>query len=168
MHSLIISLVECSHGHQHPDGVVCEYTREAAAEKECFACQVEICQILAPCCWTLLHVLVMTIDSVCSLVTASHCRQKLSIVDGDESLGLFRQLCSAIEYCHEQGIIHRDIKVRQEVTVSPLWKSFQPANLFVKPERGHKLTLKLGDFGLSCLDSAVVTPTQEGEKEKFP
>ena len=40
----------------------------------------------------------------------------------------------------------------------------QPANLFVKPDKNHKLTLKVGDFGLSCLDTSVVTPSQEGER----
>ncbi|GMT32590.1 hypothetical protein PFISCL1PPCAC_23887 [Pristionchus fissidentatus] len=64
-------------------------------------------------------------------------RQSVSSVDGVESLSLFRQLVSAMEYIHEKGLIHRDIK---------------PGNLFLKADRRSSLKLLLGDFGLSCID----------------
>lgn len=44
---------------------------------------------------------------------------------------LFRQICNALKYCHEKGIIHRDVK---------------SSNIFI----GNDNVLKLGDFGISC------------------
>jgi serine/threonine protein kinase len=60
-----------------------------------------------------------------------HCdQQKLSI---EERLELFMQICNAVQYAHQKGIIHRDIK---------------PPNILVSVE-GEKETPKIIDFGVA-------------------
>jgi serine/threonine protein kinase/class 3 adenylate cyclase/tetratricopeptide (TPR) repeat protein len=60
-----------------------------------------------------------------------------------ESLDILRQLLSALEYAHGQGIVHRDVK---------------PANLLLEPD-GH---VKLADFGVARIQGAGVTPGTRG------
>ena len=50
----------------------------------------------------------------------------------DDKLNVIAQLCSALHYAHEQGVVHRDIK---------------PANVFLLPDG----TVKLLDFGIAKL-----------------
>jgi eukaryotic-like serine/threonine-protein kinase len=60
----------------------------------------------------------------------------------EQSLKMIRDLLSALEYAHKQGIVHRDIK---------------PANLLIEPGGRVKLT----DFGVARMqDSGDVTRTQ--------
>ncbi len=55
----------------------------------------------------------------------------------EEKLKLFRKVCSAVQYAHQNLIVHRDIK---------------PGNIFIKPDG----TPKLLDFGISkLLDSST-------------
>ena len=56
----------------------------------------------------------------------------------DDKLSVIAQLCSALHYAHEQGVIHRDIK---------------PANLFLLPDG----TVKLLDFGVAKLTTSTLT-----------
>src|SRR5687767_11418983 len=51
-------------------------------------------------------------------------------VPRDEALQVARQICDALEYAHERGVIHRDLK---------------PANIKVRPDGAVKLL----DFGLA-------------------
>ena len=61
-----------------------------------------------------------------------------------EVLKIGRDICSALIYCEEEGIIHRDIK---------------PANLFIDDFGNYKV----GDFGVSgLLDTARVAPSMTG------
>ena len=60
----------------------------------------------------------------------------------EQSLKIIRDLLSALDYAHKQGIVHRDIK---------------PANLLIEPGGRVKLT----DFGVARIqDSGVATRTQ--------
>ena len=60
----------------------------------------------------------------------------------DQSLKMIRDLLSALDYAHKQGIVHRDIK---------------PANLLIEPGGRVKLT----DFGVARIqDSGEATRTQ--------
>src|SRR5580692_6838511 len=52
----------------------------------------------------------------------------------DERLGLFIQVCNAIQHAHQKGIIHRDIK---------------PSNILVATGRGGKPAPKVIDFGIA-------------------
>ena len=62
----------------------------------------------------------------------------------EQSLKMIRDLLSALEYAHKQGIVHRDIK---------------PANLLIEPGGRVKLT----DFGVARMqDSGDATRTQGG------
>ncbi|WP_395686837.1 serine/threonine-protein kinase [Caenimonas koreensis] len=61
----------------------------------------------------------------------------------DQSLKMIRDLLSALDYAHKQGIVHRDIK---------------PANLLIEPVGGR---VKLTDFGVARIqDSGEATRTQ--------
>lgn len=48
-------------------------------------------------------------------------------------LALFRQVCSAVQYAHQKGVIHRDLK---------------PTNLLVT-EEGGQAAVKVIDFGIA-------------------
>lgn len=50
----------------------------------------------------------------------------------------------SIEYCHDQNIIHRDIKLE---------------NFLVDQENNEDLRIKLSDFGLACKYDADEPPT---------
>src|SRR5215216_7771760 len=56
----------------------------------------------------------------------------------DDKLNVVAQLCGALHYAHEQGVVHRDIK---------------PANIFLLPDG----TVKLLDFGIAKLTSSTLT-----------
>ncbi len=58
--------------------------------------------------------------------------RKISLVD---KLGIIEQVCTALGYAHQRGVIHRDIK---------------PANVIVQPD-GHA---KLVDFGIARVQSS--------------
>jgi eukaryotic-like serine/threonine-protein kinase len=72
-------------------------------------------------------------------VTAYCDRHQLSI---DERLGLFLQVCSAIQHAHQKGILHRDIK---------------PSNIMVAVG-DHGPVLKIIDFGIA---KAITQPLGE-------
>jgi len=63
-------------------------------------------------------------------------------LDIDARLGLFLQLCDAVQFAHQQGVLHRDLK---------------PGNVLVC-ERGGKPLVKVIDFGLA---KALETPLAE-------
>lgn len=67
-----------------------------------------------------------------SLADYLHEHQRLSI---SQALPIFRQVCSALAYAHERGIIHRDIK---------------PGNIMLLNEGGSSLgpRVKIVDFGI--------------------
>ena len=78
-----------------------------------------------------------------------HCdRQKSSI---EERLGLFSDVCDAIQYAHQKGIIHRDIK---------------PSNILVSIEN-ERVVLKVIDFGIAKAISQPLTErtlhTEQGQ-----
>ena len=62
-------------------------------------------------------------------------------------LDLTLQILRALEEAHEQGIVHRDLK---------------PANVFVLPQRGGGDLVKVVDFGLAKLKSAISGSTMTG------
>jgi serine/threonine-protein kinase len=56
----------------------------------------------------------------------------------DDKINVVAQLCGALHYAHEQGVVHRDIK---------------PANIFLLPDG----TVKLLDFGVAKLTTSTLT-----------
>ncbi|MBN2182725.1 MAG: serine/threonine protein kinase [Sedimentisphaerales bacterium] len=69
-----------------------------------------------------------------------HCDlQKLSI---EERLGLFLQVCDAVQYAHQKGIIHRDLK---------------PSNILISVQ-GERAAPKIIDFGVA---KAITQPLTE-------
>jgi len=53
-----------------------------------------------------------------------------------EAKKLFKQLCTALKHCHDQHIIHHDVKLE---------------NCMLKKDGNGQETLKLVDFGLACV-----------------
>ena len=72
---------------------------------------------------------------------AQYCdRHELSI---DERLGLFAQVCDAVQHAHSKGIIHRDLK---------------PSNVLVGTQDGRPLA-KVIDFGIAKATSKLTDKT---------
>jgi serine/threonine protein kinase/tetratricopeptide (TPR) repeat protein len=70
-------------------------------------------------------------ENVKGVPIIEHCdRQKLSI---EERLSLFLQTCEGVQYAHQKGIIHRDVK---------------PSNILVSVQ-GEKPVVKIIDFGVA-------------------
>ena len=83
--------------------------------------------------------LYFVMEHVKGLPITTYCdRHKLSI---DERLGLFQQVCRAVQHAHQKGIIHRDIK---------------PSNILVCTE-GDKAIPKIIDFGVAKATAAPLT-----------
>lgn len=59
----------------------------------------------------------------------------MQIFTESQAAGIIFQLLSALSYCHEKRVIHRDVK---------------PENILVL-ENTNGLSIKLGDFGSSCI-----------------
>ena len=83
-----------------------------------------------------------------------HCdREKLGI---EARLGLFLQVCEAVQYAHQKGIIHRDIK---------------PSNIQVAIH-GEKAVSKIIDFGVAKALSQLLTErtlvTEQGQMVGTP
>ncbi len=62
------------------------------------------------------------------------------------NLDIFRQIVSGVDYIHSRNIIHRDLK---------------PGNIFLLQ---HTMQVKIGDFGLSCLDTIEKKKSVEPDK----
>lgn len=77
---------------------------------------------------------------------------------------MFSQICDAVEFCHANGVYHRDIK--PEYVCSLLFRVsshrlFSRRNLIVTDrwvtgrhgQRERKVVVKLSDFGLACTET---------------
>jgi BR serine/threonine kinase len=73
-----------------------------------------------------------------------------------EARRFFRQIISALDFCHSHSICHRDLKVREEEMLliaaaqkflSTLFYDFQPENLLLD----DKNNIKIADFGMASL-----------------
>ena len=85
-------------------------------------------------------------------------RGKLSEAAGRK---MFQQLIDAVTYCHNEGVIHRDLKVSSDEYLNSLYQSFhhdgltcfvnclvlQLENVLVDTDGN----IKISDFGLSAL-----------------
>ncbi len=59
---------------------------------------------------------------------------------------IYRQLCSALDYIHKNGVIHRDLK---------------PSNIFLLKNREEEDKIKIIDFGIASLATEDVTLTKD-------
>ena len=76
------------------------------------------------------HFLIMELLDGPDLENALVDKERFSV---EEVIDVARQVCPALEYAHERGIVHRDIK---------------PSNLIYKTE-GNKRVVKIADFGIA-------------------
>jgi len=79
-------------------------------------------------------------EYVKGLTITEHCDEHQFTIE--ERLLLFKQICDAVQYAHQKGIIHRDIK---------------PSNILVSTE-GDKAIPKIIDFGVA---KAIAQPLAE-------
>ncbi len=86
-------------------------------------------------------------EYVKGLSIIQHCdRHRLAV---DERLGLFLQICEAVQHAHQKGIIHRDIK---------------PSNVLVAVD-GNRATPKVIDFGIAkAVHQPLTTRTLQTEQ----
>jgi len=68
-----------------------------------------------------------------------------------ERLGLFQQVCAAIEHAHQMGIIHRDIK---------------PSNILVSDD-GHAANVRLIDFGIAKTLHRLIQETLHTRRDQL-
>jgi serine/threonine-protein kinase len=71
---------------------------------------------------------------------------RLGPVPADVALRIGAQACRGLERAHAAGIVHRDIK---------------PANLFLAAREGEVLVVKVLDFGIAKVDSALLLPDEK-------
>lgn len=71
-----------------------------------------------------------------------------------------RAIVDAVRYCHQEGVVHRDIKVLPFIY-------FQPENLLMT-EKGPDAVVKLADFGISKILSEEMLNTNCGTPIYMP
>ena len=81
---------------------------------------------------------IFIIIELCSGMNIKELVDKQGTLQYDQLISYFRQILSAISYCHQRKVAHRDIK---------------PANIFIE-ENGRCV---IGDFGLSCIEIEKAT-----------
>ncbi|HUD71768.1 MAG TPA: serine/threonine-protein kinase [Dongiaceae bacterium] len=74
-----------------------------------------------------------------------------SRADLERRIGLFRACCDAVQYAHQRGVIHRDLK---------------PTNIVVTEESG-RATVKILDFGLARIAGSDVMATITTHKDQI-
>lgn len=93
--------------------------------------------------------------------------EKGSYTEKDAS-DLIRQVLEAVGYMHDQGVVHRDLKVWQfwsikfQNKVKLVCFSFQPENLlYYSPDEDSKIMIS--DFGLSKMEDSGIMATACGK-----
>ena len=78
--------------------------------------------------------------------------------DVEQVIDWSMQIASALKFCHDRKVIHRDLKVSTKPMIL-CSSTFQPDNIFLT-HKGRRA--KLGDFGLSIEteDSLMLASTQ--------
>lgn len=82
-----------------------------------------------------------------------------------DAADLIRQVLEAVDYMHEQGVVHRDLKVRIRVLnlyrYNLIIKLLQPENLlYYCPDEDSKIMIS--DFGLSKMEDSGIMATACG------
>lgn len=91
--------------------------------------------------------------------------EKGSYTEKDAS-GLIRQVLEAVDYMHEQGVVHRDLKVSCRVITIQFNRI--TINLFAQPENllyyntDEESKIMISDFGLSKMEDSGIMATACG------
>jgi serine/threonine protein kinase len=105
----------------------------------------------------LMHATVMELCTAGDLAKLLKAREGKPLPE-QHILFLFVQICLALQYTHEAGVLHRDLKAGNCMLTTPASSSHSSSSS-IQSDYANMPLLKLGDFGVAKVSSAVPAAT---------